>query len=186
MPPHVWERDEMTSEGQKPDPVGSHIEDGLLIPDKTKLDQTHIVEIVEDTVIVITQAFSHQGHPLIKDDNPRFFGYPGVRLRVDANGKTEDVVLSPVHGNHDRVGGETIPNGTKCTVMCPECGDELLAYAPCPCGGGTLRAMYLSDECDDAHIVAICDIWGCQRSRIIDEWEILSEFVMSETAEEDD
>lgn len=143
------------------------------------------VQLVDDTLVVVTQAYCHGGHSLVAPDGARFGGYPGVTLRVKAAGATQDITLSPIHGHHERQGGDGIPEGTACGVACPTCSEQLEAYAPCPCGEGTLRAVYLTSACDKAHVVAVCDVWGCQRSRIVDEWEILSEFVDSEAGPSD-
>jgi hypothetical protein len=139
------------------------------------------VELVDEAFIVLSQAYCHLGHPLIAEGNPTFQGYPGVKLRVRAGDLAEEVVLSPVHGHHDRVGGDAFGRGVKCSVRCPQCNQELMAYAPCPCGKGTLRAIFLTADPGKAHVAAVCDVWGCQRSRVVDEWEILSVFVYSET-----
>lgn len=151
---------------------------GLQI-DEGKLAVSSQVEVVDEALVVVTRAFDHQGNSLITEDNPTFAGFPGVRVRVRFGDTTEDVTLSPIHGHHSRVGGDNIPVGTKCSVRSSAVNEELLAYAPCQCGLGTLRAIFLNPDPATAGVAAICDVWGCQRSRIVDEWEILSEFVDS-------
>jgi len=154
---------------------------GLQI-DEGKLAVSSQVEVIDDALIVITRAYDHRGNSLITDDNPSFGGFPGVRLRVKWGDNVEDVTLSPIHGHSDKKGGELIPSGTKCSVRSSAVDEELLAYAPCLCGQGTLRAIFLNPDPATSAVAAICDVWGCRRSRIVDEWEILSEFVENESS----
>ncbi len=146
-------------------------------PSRERLATVDKVSVVDDLLIVMTQAFCHHGHPLVTPDNPRFDGFPGVRVRVKALGAVQDVILSPIHGHHDRRGGEGLPDHVKCEVRCPTCSESLPVYNDCPCGVGQLRTIFLTPERADAHVAAICDVWGCHRSRVMDEFEILSEFV---------
>ncbi|MEZ4268474.1 MAG: hypothetical protein R3F39_19075 [Myxococcota bacterium] len=138
------------------------------------------VELVDDALVVITQAYCHNGHRLVEEENPQFGGFPGVGLRVTAQGVTHSVYLSPIHGHDEKTGGEDIPAGAVCGLACPTCNESLREYAACACGRGTLRAIHLSAERKDSHIAAVCNVWGCTRSRIIDEWEVLSEILESE------
>ncbi len=154
---------------------------GLQI-DEGKLAVSSQVEVLDDAQIVITRAYDHRGNSLIHGDNPSFSGFPGVKLRVKYADTADHVTLSPVHGHADKVGGDDIPVGTKCSVRSSAVDEELLAYAPCPCGKGTLRAIFLSEDPTTSAVAAICDVWGCRRSRLVDEWEILSEFVHSESS----
>ncbi len=154
--------------------------DGIVVKkDTTAWSDASQVEWVDDALVVLTQAYSHRGHPLIADENPRFGGYPGVKLKVRAEGEDHDVYLSPIHGHHDKVGGEDIPDGTRCKVMCPGSGEELPEYEgnhtpSCP---GRMRVLYLTPDLSSAHVAVLCEMWGCQSSRVVDEFEILSEFV---------
>ncbi len=141
------------------------------------------VELVDDALVVITQAYCHNGHPLVDEDNPTFGGFPGVGLEVTAHGQTHAVYLSPIHGHDEKTGGERIVAGTVCGVCCPVCHEGLPEYAACSCGRGSLRAIHLSAERMDSHIAAVCNVWGCARSRIIDEWEVLSEILDAEADE---
>lgn len=154
---------------------------GLRI-DEDKLAVASQVEVVEDALIVITHAYDHRGNPLIEESGPSFRGFPGVSLRVHWSDCVESVALSPIHGDSSKIGGDRIPSGTKCSVRSSVVDEELLAYAPCPCGRGTLRAIFLNPDPANSAVAAICDVWGCRRSRLVDEWEILSEFVESESS----
>lgn len=142
------------------------------------------LQFVDDALIVLTQAFCHHGHPLIAPGNATFGGFPGVRLHVEAAGRTHEVTLSPIHGHHDRLGGDGIRDGAACVVRCPTCAEELESYAPCSCKGGTLRTIHLTPDLDPSEVAAVCDIWGCQRSRVVDGFDLLSEFVEMEIGAE--
>ncbi len=136
-----------------------------------------------DALVIVTQAFCHHGHALIVPDNATFLDFPGVRVHVNGGGSGDDVVLSPIQGDHGRVGGDAFADGTACEVRCPVCDEELPTYAACPCGDGKLRLIYLTPKLTPAHVVAVCDIWGCHRSRIVGEAEIIGELVEMEVAQ---
>ena len=166
--------------------AGGYVDDisdivGLRV-DEGKLAVSSQVEVVDDALIVITSAYDHRGNPLIQDTGPSFRGFPGVSLRVRWSGHDASVALSPIHGDSSKIGGDNIPSGTKCSVRSSAVDEELMAYAPCPCGQGTLRAIFLNPDPANSAVAAICDVWGCRRSRLVDEWEILSEFVESESS----
>ena len=126
------------------------------------------VELVDEALIVLTKAYSHTGHPLITPENPKFGGFPGVHLLVRANGAVQDVYLSPIHGHHEKIGGEGIPDGTRCEVLCPGTGEPLPDAGTLPNCPGTMRKIFLTPELSDAHMAALCDTWGCSSSRVID------------------
>ena len=137
------------------------------------------VEDDPDFVIIsLTRAFCQNGHPLIAAGAPTFYGLPGLRVQVRQNETVGMVTLSAVHGDQRRVGGDDFEKGQPCQVCCPTCGDELPAWEDgCRCGGGKLRVVFLSPDCDPGNVALICDVWGCHRSRVVDKWELLSEYV---------
>ena len=140
------------------------------------------VQLVDDALIVVTQAYDQDGNPLITEDNPRFGGYPGVKVLVKSDNGEHEVVLSPIHGHPEKIGGDNIPDGAAVQICSPATGKELPVYGPHVSGAGNYRALYLTPELDKAHVVAVYEVWGVQDSRIIDEYEILSEFVDNETS----
>ncbi|MGM0578698.1 MAG: hypothetical protein ACQEXJ_23435 [Myxococcota bacterium] len=143
----------------------------------------HSVEWVDDALVVVTQAYCHNGHELVDPSNPTFGGYPGLRVRVTTSDRDEDVTLSPIHGHREKSGGEDIAPGTRCRIACPTCDEPLPEYAACPCDSGTLHAISLSADPRKGHLAAVCDVWGCPHSRVVDEFEVLSEIIDAETAE---
>jgi hypothetical protein len=158
--------------------VPSDVDTGRLrIPDFEAVERSDTFDFVGDAVIVLTQAFCQKHHELITPGNETFAGHPGVRVLVGHGEEEFELTISPIHGHHARKGGGNVEDGTRVRVSCPVCKEELVAYAPCPCGKGTLRSIYLTSEAEGSHVAAVCDVWGCQRSRVVDEWELLSEFV---------
>ena len=158
--------------------MGDIKRDQLKVPDSDKVQQSGRFELYDGVIIALSQAFCHNGHPLIDETNPRFLGYPGITVEVSANGNSEVLIISPVHGHHDRIGGNGISNGTQCEVACPQCHEALPTYEEaCACGTGKLRVMHLTPALDKGDHVLVCDVWGCHRSRVVDRWELLSEFV---------
>ncbi len=135
------------------------------------------VQLLEQAFVVVTQAFCPRGHNLVGAGPTAFEGYPGIAIWV-SDGKTQGLVeLSPVHGDRTKVGPD-FPPGTRLRLECPVCRAELPILAHCSCQpDGTLRKLYLTEKRDDAHLVGLCDVWGCTRSRVIDADEILSEWL---------
>jgi ELWxxDGT repeat protein len=131
-------------------------------------------------MIVLTRAFCVQGHNLIREGEAKFQGFNGVHLWV-SDGTTQGVVVvSPIHGDSSK-GGLTFGEGARLELACPECHVPLPPLCRCSCGdGGTLRTLYLTPDLCDAHQAAVCDIWACPRSRVVDSNEILSEVINSE------
>ena len=136
----------------------------------------------DDVMIVLTQAFCTTGHNLIRPGE-KFEGFDGMHLWV-SDGKTAGlVVVSPIHGD-DSKRGPTFKRGAKLEISCPECRTPLPKLCRCSCGkGGSLRTIYLTPELSEAHQAAVCDIWGCPRSRVIDAHEILSELIEADLAD---
>jgi hypothetical protein len=135
------------------------------------------VQLLEQAFVVVTQAFCPRGHNLVGAGPSAFEGYPGIAIWV-GDGKTQGLVeLSPVHGDRTKVGPD-FPPGTKLQLECPVCRVELPVLAHCSCQpDGTLRKLYLTEQRDEAHLVGLCDVWGCTRSRVVDGNEILSEWI---------
>lgn len=139
------------------------------------------IMVKEDVYIIVTQAFCPNGHNLVGIGQHEFDGHPGICLWVkdDAHEGHEGMVeLSPFHGDHTKY-GPTFQDGTKLHVQCPVCRAELEVIGKCNCETGELRVIYLSARRQMAYQIAVCDVWGCYHSRVIDNNEIFSEFVDS-------
>lgn len=136
-----------------------------------------VVDEARDVYVIVTRLYCPNGHNLVDQQGVRFDGYGGIRLLV-GDGTTEGVVeLSPFHGDSTKHGVQ-FPNGTRLSIRCPECKAELPTLARCSCAGkGELRKLFLTPDLEDANLVAVCDVWGCPLSRVIDGNEILSEFL---------
>jgi len=138
---------------------------------------SHIRE-VDDVIIQVTQVFCHNGHNLILNSEKLFDGQPGISLLV-SNGKTSgEVVLSPFHGDHRRRGMQDFKDGEHITVSCPVCKEELKPLAPCSCSkDGRLVKLYLTPKISEDNIVGLCNVWGCHRSKVFDQAQLLSAYV---------
>lgn len=143
------------------------------IPDKPSLFSVHGV------TIVVTQAFCPNGHNLVRRNDVLFDGYPGISLFVECGDFAGEVILSPIHGDHAKIGiPRSLPDGLRCCLKCPECEVELPKIGDCGCEhGGDLIGIYLREDLAEGDMVAICNILGCYRSRVMDKFEILSEFI---------
>lgn len=132
---------------------------------------------VDDVFIVITQAFCPNGHPLIDDDNESFDGYPGLKVLVKSKDKSGEIVLSPFHGDETKKGAALWQAGEKVEVCCPECNTPFPRMASCSCAGdGNLMKIYTTPTLSDSNVLAMCNVWGCRRSRTISNWQIISEY----------
>lgn len=142
------------------------------------------VTTVEDVMVVLTQAYCPQGHNLIDGSTVSFDGNPGISLLV-SDGTLEDIVVSsPVHGDHRKAHSAAFKVGAKLAIRCPVCGVDLDVLFPCSCGKGELVNLYLTPDRNEGQVAAVCNVWGCPRSRVIDKWQIISQFVESETEPE--
>lgn len=143
------------------------------------------IRALDDVVIQVTQAYCPNGHNLVNADKGTFEGAPGIWLKVSAGGKTGEVVLSPYHGDHRRLGFTDFEDGTRVEIACPVCGVPLPRLIPCSCGSGDMVALYLTPDLDEGHVVALCDVWGCHRSKVFDQAQLLSAY-LEEGEEADD
>jgi hypothetical protein len=133
-------------------------------------------EHTSDIFVVVTQLFCHNGHNLVTSEE-KFDGFPGISLWLEGAGQEGEVVISPIHGDSTKRGLE-FPKGTKVTIKCPTCREELPELTNCRCTDhAKLRKAFLTPKLTDAHIIAVCDIWGCPLSRVIDSYEMFTEFL---------
>ena len=128
--------------------------------------------------ILVTQAFCPAGHDLVFRDDILFSGHKGISVKVSAAGWSDQVVLSPFHGDTRIIGmNADIPKGTKCRLICPVCEAELPVQAKCGCpSGGNLRSLHLRKDHQDSEQIMLCDVYGCQRSHVMDSLQVVSEF----------
>jgi hypothetical protein len=137
------------------------------------------IKQVDEVFIVVTQAYCQNGHNLVIEDGELFDGYPGLRLNLTSrDGVTGTVTLSPFHGDNTKKGDLDWKNGEPLVLSCPVCNEELPRLASCNCEGkGNLVKVHLTPGLSDSHILAMCNVWGCRRSRTIDNWQIISEYL---------
>ena len=147
--------------------------------------RTSGVRLLDQTYVVVTQAFCPDGHNLVGAGCTAFDGQPGIAIWVRGDESQGLVELSPIHGDKSKSGQE-FPAGTKLRLECPFCRTELPYLAECACRkGASLRKLFLNERRDEAHVVGLCDIWGCTRSRVVDGNELLSEWLAGNIASGD-
>ena len=60
-------------------------------------------------------------------------------------------------------------------VTCPTCGEEFPRIQSCGCQDTSeLLGLYLDEDLKEGNQVAICNAWGCLRSRIMDRFQLIS------------
>ena len=133
---------------------------------------------VDEVYILITQAFCPNGHSLIEEGENLFDDHPGVKVILESESGKGEVILSPFQGDATKKGKTDWKSGEKVTMMCPTCKEALPKLASCKCSDdGELMKVYLTADISDSHVVGVCNIWGCQRSRTINNWQIISEYL---------
>jgi hypothetical protein len=146
--------------------TGAH----MAIPD----DAQH-VEIQDEVIIIVTQAFGPDGDDLVEAATESFDGYPGIPIMVKAGRYQGIVHLSPFHGDPRKLGLDEIPSGTKCELFCPVSGKPLAAAGTVEEGSAAnYFAIYLTKRLSDGEMVVISDVSGDHNSRIIDNFELIS------------
>ncbi len=153
--------------------------DHLIRPDDApEPSPDSFIQEVDDVVIQVTQAFCPNGHNLVRNTEDTFDGQPGISLLVSDGDKEGEVILSPYHGDHSRKGQVDFEVGKLLTVRCPECKTEFPRLSGCACGDhASLIGIYLTPALDEGHVVALCNVWGCHRSKVFDQAQLLSAYL---------
>jgi hypothetical protein len=135
------------------------------------------IETVDGVIAILTQVFCPNGHNLVDNTSVTFNDQKGISLLVN-DGEHEDVVVvSPYHGDPRKAHAIAFRIGDKLALSCPICKEKFPTIVSCSCGKGDLVGLYLTPALTDSHIAAVCNVWGCPRSRIVDNWQIISQFV---------
>lgn len=131
----------------------------------------------DDVLIVVTQAFGPKGDNLVGLSNVTFDGYPAVTVKVRSNGREGLVHLSPIHGDGRKRAEIDLPVGARCELLCPVSGAPLDFVADVEDGSGAkYMAIYLTPQLSNGSLVMITDVWGHYHSRIIDDFELISQW----------
>jgi hypothetical protein len=129
--------------------------------------------IKEAKSVRLEAAFCPRGDNLMIEGAPTFDGHPGICLEV-TDGKSEALVtLSPIFGDHRKVGAD-FPPGTPLSLRCPVCHVELDPIAPCSCSPeGMFIALYTVPKRSVRDFAGVCRVWGCQRSFTKEEGQVI-------------
>lgn len=159
-------------------------EPGILGMDGETLD-TNIVEDEQlphglvrlpSGMIAITRLFCPNAHNVIDPkSSARFNRLPGIVLMVEGEHAKGHVILSPIHGDDTRFGESGFEPGEVTRVTCPTCAVEFPRIQSCGCQDTSeLLGLYLDEDLVEGNQVAICNAWGCLRSRIMDRFQLIS------------
>jgi hypothetical protein len=136
-----------------------------------------IQDATSDVVIVVTQAYGPRGDNLVGISDVTFDGNPAVTIKVRAGDREGLLHLSPIHGDSRKVGLIDIPLGTRCELFCPVSGQPLDAVGDVEDGSGArYYAIYLTPQLSHGSMVMVSDVWGHYHSRIVDDFEVISEW----------
>ncbi len=150
-------------------------EEHLHVTGRHRHSQPPGVDITDDVIIVLTQAFGPKGDNLVGFSDVEFDGHPAVTLKVRWDGKEDLVHLSPIHGDRRKRGGDAIPDGAKLEIVCPVSGELLPELGEVEDGSGAVyHALFLTPKLEAGQSVAISNQWGHYHSRIVDEDELIS------------
>jgi hypothetical protein len=145
-----------------------------------KVIQEPHVEVLDDVVIVVTQAYGPRGDNLVGISDVSFDGHPAVTLGVRAGGREGLVHLSPIHGDSRKTGFTDIAPGTVCELYCPVSGQPLDLVGDVEDGtGAQYYAVYLSPQLSQGSMVMVSNVWGHYHSRIVDNFELISAWAES-------
>jgi hypothetical protein len=138
--------------------------------------------LTDGIAILATQAFCPNGHNLVIRKNVLFGGHPGISLIVETENWKGEVILSPFQGDPTKAGDKPdLASGTKVKITCPVCGVDLPIQAACGCQwSGDLTALYLTHNADRGDMIMLCNVWGCRRSQVMDNWQVMSEYAEME------
>lgn len=133
------------------------------------------VQIEDDVLVIVTQAFGPDGDSLVGVSDVEFDGFPAVTLLVRAGDREELVHLSPIHGDHRKQGLDGLPEGTKCELFCPVSKKPLDRVGRVDeDSDAEYFAIYLTKQLSNGEMVALSDTWGDYHSRIVDNFELIS------------
>ncbi len=146
----------------------------IVVDDRESLP--HGLVRLRSGVIAVTQLFCPNGHNLISEESgARFNGYPGISIMVEGEEEKGIVIVSPIHGDDTRFGANDFEPGEVTKLTCPTCGVKLPYLQACGCvKDAQLVGLFLDDKCEPGNQVAVCNAWGCLRSRITDRFQVIS------------
>ena len=135
-------------------------------------------------VIIVTQAYGPDGESLMDDGEHRFSGEAGIKLKVVQGDIEDEVILSPFFGDPSKIHNVDFEEGVRCELFCATTGTPLDEIPELRTEeGGHYYAVYLTPKLQDGETVAVNDIWGNPRSRLLSEGEMLSVIAELELAE---
>ncbi|TVR03582.1 MAG: hypothetical protein EA398_04540 [Deltaproteobacteria bacterium] len=145
----------------------------------------HVEERTDDVLIVVTQAFGPSGDSLVGISDVRFDDFPAVTVGVRVDGREGFVHLSPFHGDARKEGMTDIPEGTRCELFCPVSRKPLDVLDRDEGTGTAYHAIYLTPKLSEGNVVAISNVWGDHTSRIVDDFDMISDWAGSRPANGD-
>lgn len=133
--------------------------------------------VSDGAIIVVSQIFGPDGDNMVGVSDVTFDGYPAMTLLVRANGVEGEVHLSPIHGDDRKAGFKDIPDGTRCELLCPVSKKPLRRVEDLgEADGAHYFELYLTKNLDAGSVALISDIWGHYHSRVLDNFELISEW----------
>ncbi len=140
------------------------------------------VTIHDDVIIVVNQAYGPDGDNLVGISDVEFDGFGAVTLLVRAGDREELVHLSPIHGDSRKQGMEGLADGTKCELLCPVSNKPLPVSGWVGADGIEYSAIYLTPKLEAGSSIFVSSTWGHRRSAIVDDHELISQWLSAETA----
>lgn len=155
--------------------------DNLRITGKHKVVSEPHFAVADEVTIVVTQAFDAEGNNMVGVSDVTFDGYPAVTVLVRANGKEGQVHLSPIHGDTRKQGFTDLEPGTRCELLSPVTGKPLDKIGETEgAQEADYYALYLTPKLSKGSLVMISDVWDHYQSRIVDDFELISQWAAAE------
>jgi hypothetical protein len=126
--------------------------------------------------IIVKQLYCPKGDPLIKENNPKFDGHPGIHLICEGEKYRQSIYLSPFQGDDRKFFQKDYRSGEELFFFCPECEEKFPQITSHNCQfNAKYVALFLNQKADLNNVIYICNIWHCPNSQLILSGKILSE-----------
>ncbi len=137
----------------------------------------HADHLKEARHTIINACYCPNGHNLVHPDE-QIDGFPAIVLNFRDNKGEGVVAITAEFGSTAyRVVEGSVDDKYPLDLSCPECGEKLDVFGPCPCDTGALTLMvYLYPKRDPHQSIGFCNVLSCPNSALIRAGNILRDY----------